>query len=185
MTIALRSPRLVLREWRDEDYEPFAALSADPHVMRFYSRPLADRAASDAWIHRMRQHNDEHGFAYWAVELPEAAGLIGAVGMSRVSSPGLPFAPAVEIGWRLAPAYWRRGYAVEAARAVLDDAFGRLGLEEIVAFTVPANEGSRRVMERLGMTRNNSDDFDRPSLPEGHALRRHVLYRIRRGRPHP
>jgi RimJ/RimL family protein N-acetyltransferase len=104
--------------------------------------------------------------------------LIGAIGLSRVRE--LPFAPAVEIGWRLAPAYWGRGYATEAARAVLDDGFGRLGLAEIVAFTVPANRRSWRVMERLGMTRDSADDFDRPRFPEGHPLRRNVLYRIRR-----
>jgi RimJ/RimL family protein N-acetyltransferase len=180
VTIALRTPRLLLREWRDEDREPFAAMWADPEVMRFYFAPLGDRAASDAWIDRMRWHNDKHGFAYWAVELPEGAGFIGAVGLTRVLSPDFPFAPAVEIGWRLARAHWCFGYATEAARAVLDDGFGRLGLSEIVAFTLPVNERSRRVMQRLGMTRDPADDFDHPRVPDGHPMRHHVLYRISR-----
>ena len=179
MAVALHTPRLMLREWRDDDREPFAAICADPEVRRYYYRPPADRAASDAWIDRMRAHNAEHGFAYWAVELPSEAPLIGAIGLSRVRSAGFPFAPAVEIGWRLAPRYWNRGYATEAARAVLDDGFGRLGLGEIVAFTLPPNERSQRVMERLGMTRDPKGDFEHPGVPEGHEMRRHVLYRIR------
>jgi RimJ/RimL family protein N-acetyltransferase len=176
MVVALRTPRLLLREWRDDDRDPFAAMCADPEVMRYYP-PKPDRAASDAWVARMRARNEEHGFAYWAVDLP-GAGLIGAIGMSRVRT--LPFAPAVEIGWRLARTYWGRGYATEAARAVIDDGFGRLGFDEIVAFTVPANQRSWRLMERLGMTRDPADDFDHPSRPEGDPLRRHILYRLRR-----
>jgi RimJ/RimL family protein N-acetyltransferase len=182
VAIALRTPRLLLREWRDDDREPFAAMCADPDLMRYYYRPPADRVATDAWIDRMRRHNGEHGFAYWAVELPGDAGLIGAIGLTRVRSPDFRFAPAVEIGWRLARSHWGRGYATEAAHAVLDDGFGRLGLAEIVSFTVPANSRSWRVMERLGMTREPTDDFDHPSVPEGHELRRCVLYRLHRGR---
>src|SRR5437764_1367293 len=100
--------------------------------------------------------------------------------MTRVRSPGFPFAPAVEIGWRLTRAYWGQGYATEAARAALDDGFGRLGLDEIVAFTLPINQRSRRVMERLGMSRDPVDDFEHPGVPEGHQMRRHVLYRLHR-----
>jgi RimJ/RimL family protein N-acetyltransferase len=180
VAVELLTPRLLLREWRDDDREPFAAMCADPEIQRYYFQPPADRAACDAWIDRMRRHNAEHGFAYWAVELPGEAGLIGAIGLTRVRSPGYPFAPAVEIGWRLTRAYWGQGYATEAARAVLDDGFGRLALDEIVAFTLPANERSRRVMERLGMRRDPTGDFEHPGVPEGHAMRRHVLYRIRR-----
>lgn len=93
-----------------------------------------------------------------------------------------PVAPAVEAAWRLARRYWGKGYASEAASAVIDDGFGRLGLDEIVAFTVPANLASRRVMERLRMTRDPAEDFDlnHPRTPPGHELRRHVLYRLRR-----
>ncbi len=177
MAVALRTPRLLLREWRDSDREPFATMLADPEVQRYFYQPPADRPATDAWVERMRRHNDEHGFAYWAVELPEEAALIGAIGLSRVRF--LPCAPAVEIGWRLARPYWGHGYATEAAQAVLDDGFCRLGLDEIVAFTLPDNTLSWRVMGRLGMSRDPDDDFDHPGVPEGHPMRRHVLYRIR------
>jgi len=180
VALALRTPRLILREWRDEDAGPFAALSADPAVME-HLLPHPDRAASDLWIATMRSHQNVHGFAYWAVELPGEAGFIGAVGVDRVPFEA-HFTPVVEIGWRLARAYWGSGYAVEAARAALDDGFGRLGLDEIVAFTVAANRRSWRVMERLGMTHDPADDFDHPRLPEGHRLRRNMLYRIRRQR---
>lgn len=178
MAIALHTPRLLLRQWCDDDCVPFAAMSADPDVMR-HLLPFADRSASDRWIASMRTRCDGHGFAYLAVEIP-GQGFIGAVGLNRVAHPDFPFAPAVEIGWRLARPYWGNGYATEAARAVLDDGFGRLQLAEIVAFTVPANGRSRRLMRRLGMRRDPADDFDHPAVPAGHALRRHVLYRIRR-----
>jgi RimJ/RimL family protein N-acetyltransferase len=151
-------------EWRDDDREPFASISADPAITAWLPGQ-ANRTASDAWIDGMRRLHDEHGLGYWAVELPGEASLIGAIGMSRVRN--LPFAPAVEIGWRLARAYWGRGYATEAARAVIDDGFGRLGLAEIVAFTTSANRNSRRVMERLGMTRNPAEDFGPSALPGG------------------
>jgi ribosomal-protein-alanine N-acetyltransferase len=180
MPFSLRTPRLVLREWRDADREPFAAMSADPEVMAMLL-PFPDRAAGDAWIARMRAHCDRYGFCQWAVEIPGEASLIGAVGLNWVSH-RTAFTPAVEIGWRLARAYWGRGYAFEAAKAALDDGFGRLGLAEIVAYTVPANRRSWRLMERLGMHRDPSEDFDHPACPTGHPLRRHVLYRLRRPR---
>ncbi len=133
MTISLRTSRLLLREWRDTDCEPFAAISADPEVMEFMVPPLLDRAASDAWIAGTRAHWAEHGFGYWAIELPGEAELIGAAGLHVVPFPA-SFPPIV-IGWRLARPYWGRGYAVEAARAAMDDGFGSLGLDEIVAFS--------------------------------------------------
>ena len=83
--------------------------------------------------------------------------------------------------WRLAPAHWGQGYALEAARAAIDDGFGRIGLGEIVAYTVPANRASRQIMARLGMTCDPAEDFDHPSRPEGDPLRRHVLYRLKSG----
>ena len=114
------------------------------------------------------------------MELPGETPLIGAIGLTRVLLPDFAFAPAVEIGWRLLPSHWGRGYALEAARAVLDDGFGRLGLSEIVAFTVPANHRSWGLMERLGMQRDADHDFDHPRVPKGHPLLRHILYRVRR-----
>ena len=87
--------------------------------------------------------------------------------------------PRVEVGWRIAYEHWDKGIATEGARAALDAAFGELGLPEVVSFTVKGNTRSRRVMERLGMRHDPREDFDHPRLPEGHPLRRHVLYRIR------
>lgn len=173
---ALCTPRLVLRLWRDEDLAPFAALNADAAVMEHLPGVLS-REESDAMVARLRHGFDERGFGLWAVEAP-GEGLIGFAGLS-VPRFVAPFMPAVEVGWRLARAAWGKGYATEAARAALNDGFQRVGLREIVSFTVPANTRSRRVMERLGMTHAEADDFDHPVFPEGHRLRRHVLYRVR------
>lgn len=171
----IRTPRLLLREWRDEDLPAFAAMNADPVVMEFFPGPL-DRGMSDAFAARIREHFDRHGFGLWALEAVGVAEFLGFVGLS-VPRFEARFTPCVEVGWRLARAYWGRGYATEAAGACLDFGFDRLGLAEVVSFTVPANVRSRAVMERLGMTHSPADDFDHPSLPDGHPLRRHVLYR--------
>lgn len=170
MTAALRTSRLLLRQWRDEDVAAFAELSADPAVME-YLLPLP------GWAARKRAHWAEHGFGQWVVEIPGEASFVGAVGLETVSYEA-HFTPAVEVAWRLAQKYWGKGYATEAARAALSYGFQQLRLEEIVAITVPANWRSRRVVERLGMTRAFEDDFDHPRLPEG-PLKRHVLYRLR------
>jgi RimJ/RimL family protein N-acetyltransferase len=113
----------------------------------------------------------------WAVEVPGGAEFIGFVGLLEPSFDEA-FTPCVEIGWRLAAPSWGRGYAPEAARAALAHGFDRLGLDEIVSFTVPANANSRRVMEKLGMRHDPADDFDHPNLAEGDPMRRHVLYRL-------
>jgi ribosomal-protein-alanine N-acetyltransferase len=137
------------------------------------------RDESDALAGRFEAHLDRHGFGLWALEIVDVAPFAGFVGLSV---PGFDahFTPCVEIGWRLAAEHWGRGYATEAARAVLAFGFASLGLREIVSFTVPANSRSRRVMEKIGMVRSAADDFDHPRLPEGHRLRRHVLYRVTR-----
>jgi len=126
---------------------------------------------------RYRNAGCEHGFGQWVVELPGATSFLGVVGLETVSYQA-HFTPAVEVAWRLARPFWDRGYATESARAAVDYGFDELGLREIVALTVPANQRSRRVMERLGMTRAPEDDFDHPRVPEG-PLKRHVLYRLR------
>ncbi|MGH7046690.1 MAG: GNAT family N-acetyltransferase [Stellaceae bacterium] len=176
MAVSLRTPRLVLREWRDADLAPFAAMSADPAVMEFL-RPLTKAGSAEAWAARAREHWRAHGFGQWVVEIPGKASFVGVVGLAQIPYEA-HFTPAVEIAWRLARAYWGQGYASEAARAALDYGFANLGLAEIVAVTVPANRRSRAVMERLGMTRDPVDDFDHPNTPEG-PLKRHVLYRLR------
>ena len=178
----LHTSRLVLRAWCDEDLLAFAALNADPAVMEFMPGRL-DRAGSDAMVDRFRAAWEEHGFGVWAVEAPGVSPFVGCVGFA-VPRFQAAFTPCVEILWRLASVHWGRGYATEAARAALAFGFDTLGLPEIVAFTVPANRPSRAVMERLGMrTRSPADDFDHPGLPEGHPLRRHVLYRLPRPTP--
>lgn len=171
----LRTERLLLRQWRDDDLDAFAALNADPEVMRHFPRTLS-RAESDTLASRQRTLIAERGWGLWAVEAPE--GFVGFVGLSEPRFEA-HFTPAVEVGWRLARRGWRKGYATEAARSVIAFGFGELGLEEIVSFTYAGNERSRGVMQRLGMTHDPADDFEHPLLPEGDPLRRHVLYRLR------
>jgi RimJ/RimL family protein N-acetyltransferase len=175
----LRTERLYLRRWRATDHEPFAALNADPRVMEYFPAPLSPEE-SEALTSRIEGHFEQHGFGVWAVEITGTAPFAGFIGLS-IPRFEAHFTPCVEIGWRLASEYWGCGYATEGARATVAFGFEQLCLSEIVSFTVPGNLRSRRVMERLGMTRNLADDFDHPALPEGHSLRRHVLYRI--GRP--
>jgi len=174
----LQTERLRLRRWRDSDRAPFAALNADPVVME-HMPSLLDRARCDDWVDRIEEHFDSRGFGLWAVEVPRVADFVGFVGI-QVPSFEADFTPCVEIGWRLARAHWGRGYATEGARAALAFGFEEVGLDEIVAFTVPANQRSQRVMEKLGMRRSPAEDFDHPRMPEGHRLRRHILYRIAR-----
>jgi ribosomal-protein-alanine N-acetyltransferase len=137
------------------------------------------RAESDGLVDRIEAAFEERGFALWAVEVTGDGGFAGFVGLAPVTFEA-PFVPAVEVGWRLARERWGRGYATEAARAVVGFGFDAVGLDEIVSFTVPANVRSWSVMERLGMTRDPGDDFDHPVIPPGHPLRRHVLYRLPR-----
>jgi RimJ/RimL family protein N-acetyltransferase len=170
----IRTPRLILRDWRDSDLAPFAALNADPYVMRFM-RGVLTPGESDAYVARVRAHIACYGFGQWAVEAPGVADFIGAVGLMWMPFEA-SFTPAVEVAWRLHQPYWGNGYATEAARAAVEDGFARLGLRQIVAITALPNVPSQRVMQRLGMQR--SLEFDHPLLEQGHALRRHVLYRI-------
>jgi RimJ/RimL family protein N-acetyltransferase len=174
----IRTARLLLRQWRDEDLEPFAELNADAETMRFFPSPQS-RAESDALAERARRHIEDEGWGLWAVEVHGGAGFVGFVGLARPSFEE-HFTPAVEVGWRLARGHWGRGYATEAARAAVAFGFEELALDEIVSFTSPFNEPSWRVMERLGMTHDPADDFEHPRVPAGHPLRAHVLYRLPR-----
>jgi RimJ/RimL family protein N-acetyltransferase len=173
----LETRRLLLRRWRNSDHEPFAAMNSDPRVMQFLPAVLS-RAESNRLADRIEAHFEKHGLGLFAAELRSERAFIGFVGLS-VPDFGAPFTPCVEIGWRIAAAYWNQGLATEGAKSVLAYAFDSLHLDEIVSFTPPANLPSRRVMEKIGMTRTPEDDFDHPKLPAGHPLRRHVLYRIR------
>jgi ribosomal-protein-alanine N-acetyltransferase len=174
----LPTDRLVLRQWRDDDREPFAAMSADPEVMRYFPR-LLTREESDALIENQGLLLELRGWGLWAVEVAGGAPFIGFVGLAEPQFDA-HFTPCVEVGWRLAREHWGHGYATEAARAVVACAFDQLELDEIVALTTSANVRSRRVMERLGMTHDPADDFEHPLVPPGHPIRPHVLYRLRR-----
>jgi RimJ/RimL family protein N-acetyltransferase len=165
---------VLLRQWRDDDREPFAALNADPEVMRYFPSTMS-REQSDAFVDWASGLIDERGWGLWAVEVVGGAPFVGVVGLNEPT-----FVPdTVEVSWRLARGHWGHGYATEAAREAVRFGFDEIGLDEIVALTVPANTPSRRVMERLGMTRDPADDFDHPNVPDG-PLKRHVLYRLRR-----
>lgn len=174
----IETERLLLRPWRDDDREPFAALNADPEVMEFFPAPLV-REESDALVTRIRGHFDEHGYGLWALEVRNSGRFAGFTGLLQQTFPA-HFTPAVEVGWRLDRRAWGRGYASEAARAAITHGFDEVGLDEIVSMTAIANTRSRRVMERIGMSHDPDDDFDHPYVADGSPLRRHVLYRIRR-----
>jgi RimJ/RimL family protein N-acetyltransferase len=169
-----RTARLLLRQWRESDRVPFAALNADEETMRFLGGPVT-RAVSDGYVNRTCAQWESDGFGKWAVELVETGAFIGTLGLQRVRFDAA-FTPAVEIAWRMTRAFWGRGLATEAARAAVDYGFQELGLSEIIAMTVPANRASRAVMERLGM--GYVGEFDHPLLPPENPLQRHVLYRL-------
>ena len=178
----LITERLTLRRWRAEDRRPFAAMNSDPAVMEFLPGQLTAEQ-SDAFADRSDALFDQVGYGLWAVEVRGAEPFVGYVGLrpfSQDDPTALPFAPGVEIGWRLAYGVWGRGYAPEGARACLEFGFTHVGLEEIVSFTSVVNERSQRVMEKIGLHRDPADDFDHPRLTEDCPLFRHVLYRLRR-----
>jgi RimJ/RimL family protein N-acetyltransferase len=172
----MRTDRLILVEWKDEHRRLFAELNADPETMSFFPTVLS-REASDLLVERFQSEFRDVGYCPWAVELASTRAFIGFVGLHTVPDE-LPFAPNVEIGWRLNRSYWGHGYATEAATASLRYAFDELALSEIVSFTSALNVRSRRVMERIGMSRDQAGDFEHPFLPEDEWLRPHVLYRV-------
>ena len=174
----IETARLVLREWRQSDHEPFAAMLADPAVMRFLGPPQ-DRATADFHVGRQTAHLDTHGFTFWVVEGREDAAFLGFCGLRHVELPGAPINDEVEIGWRLRRTAWGSGYAHEAATASLADGFAK-GLHRIVAYTVAANARSWGLMERLGMIRRPDLDFDHPRLAADDPLRPHIVYTAER-----
>lgn len=169
----LRTERLLLRNWKDSDYAPFAAMNADPQVMEFFPK-LLTREESDAMIDRIRNGIQENGFGWWAVEIPGVTDFAGFIGLSRPKFEA-HFTPCIEIGWRLAKAFHGNGYATEGALACLDFGFHELKQEEILSFTAVPNKPSQRVMQKIGMT--FAGEFDHPMLEKGHWLQRHVLYK--------
>jgi ribosomal-protein-alanine N-acetyltransferase len=175
--IELATSRLALRQWCEGDRAPFAALNADPVVMEYFPATLS-RAQSDALAERCVEHLQRDGYGLWALEVRTSHEFIGFVGLA-VPGWDATFTPCTEIGWRLARSAWGQGYATEAAREALATAFGPADLDEVVSFAATGNLRSQHVMQRIGMTRDPSEDFDHPLVPDG-PLRRHVLYRLKR-----
>lgn len=172
--MTLQGLRVTLRPWRADDIEPFAAMNADPRVMQFLPALLSrDEAAQ--MIARAQGAIEERGWGMWALDVGDRCIGFTGLGIPRFDA---PFVPCVEVGWRLAHDAWGHGYATEAARLAVRHGFDELHLEEIVSYTTVNNLRSRRVMERLGMTRDPADDFLHPRLV-GHPLQPHVLYRLR------
>jgi RimJ/RimL family protein N-acetyltransferase len=171
--LRLETPRLILRRWQESDREPFYRINSDPRVMEFFPACLTHEE-SDALIAMAEAHFETHGFGPFAAELRSSGELAGFVGLFIPSFEAY-FTPCVEIGWRLAARFWNQGLATEGAKAVLELAFGPLALPDVVSFTTVANRPSRRVMEKIGL--EYEGEFDHPGLPDGHFLRRHVLYR--------
>jgi RimJ/RimL family protein N-acetyltransferase len=180
--MTLETPRLLLRAWREPDREAFAAMNADPVVMRFFAAPLS-RTESDQAIDRYNRQLARDGFTMFAAELRGTGALTGRlagiIGIQTVPFviPNVP-QPAVEIGWRLTRAAAGQGLATEGARALVDFAFHELGLPRLIAITLPINRPSRRVMEKLGMTHHPELSFDHPRIPAGHPYQRHILYQL-------
>jgi RimJ/RimL family protein N-acetyltransferase len=174
----LLTDRLLLREWRSSDRGAFATMNSDPAVMEFLG-PLLTALESNALVDRFEREFTERGFCPWAVESRSSGEFLGFVGLHEVPE-YLPFAPAVEVGWRLAAPHWGRGFATEAARASLRFAFESVGLDEVVSMTAVHNLRSRRLMERIGMSNDRADDFEHPKVRDP-ELASHVLYRLRHG----
>ncbi len=172
----VRTHRLLMRRWRDSDRAPFAALNADPEVMRYFPAPL-DRAASDALVDRIEARFVEQGFGLWALEVVETGAFIGFTGLNPMPD-GVPGSGGLEVGWRLARDAWGRGYAGEAARAALQVALLGVRLPEVWSMTAVLNEASQAVMRRIGMIEHAR--FEHPAVPPGHPVRPHVLYRTDR-----
>ena len=176
----IETDRLILRNWREEDRNPFAALNADPRVMEFFPKVLTSDE-SNTFLEKVTRHHDKHGFTFFAVEEKVSGRFIGMTGLATLGE-NMPMAPGVEVGWRLAFDHWGQGFATEAASAALDFGFSTLGLDDIVSFTARQNERSYRVMEKIGMMREEKGDFQHPNLPLDHWLSWHVLYRVRKQR---
>ena len=174
----LETKRLQLRQWCAADTRPFAAMNADPVVMKFFPTVLSAEE-SNSHVQRLSTAIAERGWGLWAIELKETREFIGFTGLNIPFFSALPFYPCTEIGWRLGTKYWGRGYATEAAEVALQFAFENLALPEVVAFTPVANLRSAAVMQRLGM-RDTGQNFLHPAIPSGHQLQEHLLYKITR-----
>lgn len=175
----IRTDRLILRNWEGRDRDLFHRINSDEQVMEFF--PFRrNRAEADARLDLFRADIEKDGFGWTAAEIAATGQCIGFVGLSHCDLPFLP-AGTIEIGWRLAPEFWGKGYVTEAAKAWLAFGFETLGLDEIVSFAVSDNHRSTAVMERIGMTADPRRDYDHPRVPDTHPhLKRHVFYVLKR-----
>jgi RimJ/RimL family protein N-acetyltransferase len=173
----IETARLILRDWREEDVEPFLRHTNTPAVMRWLGG-VRTRAEQDESIGRLMRWQAERGFTFWVIERKADGALLGFCGLKIADTPGSPIEGLYEIGWRLREDVWGGGYAKEAAIASLDFAFGTLGADKVVAITFPGNEASWGLMERLGMTRRPELDYDDERFP---ALNPTIVYDIRPG----
>jgi len=173
--VELRTDRLILRQWKKEDFPLFAKINADPVVMEYYPNILREDE-SNAMANKLEALISERSWGFWAVETIKEHKFVGFVGLHKPTYE-LPVTPCVEVGWRLGREYWRNGYATEAAEASLNFAFEELGLNEVYSFTPISNKKSWSVMRRLNME-DTGNNFEHPMIPENHPLREHVLYKI-------
>ncbi|HAT8341961.1 TPA: GNAT family N-acetyltransferase [Legionella pneumophila] len=174
----LETERLFLRTFQENDVESLIAISQDQKVMQFFPA-IPTREETIAFIDRIIAHQEEKNFSLYAAEFKNTDEMIGFVGLFTATFQA-HFTPAIEIGWRLSSKHWNKGYATEAAKAVLDYAFRKLNLDEVVSFTSVLNKPSIRVMQKIGLHTNLEDNFDNPKVPSGSPLIDHVLYRLKR-----
>lgn len=175
--VHLETERITLREWLPQDVAAFARMNSDPLIMEYFPRVLNEETTVRL-INRFQEHFDKYGFGMYALEHKETKSFMGFAGISHVRDL-FPFAPAVEMAWRLEYEYWGKGFATEAARAIISYAFNNLELKELVAFSVYDNARAIHMMEKLGLKHDKKGDFDYPKLPSGHPLGCHVLYRLK------
>ncbi len=172
----IATPRLILRTWQKQDAEAYYQINQDPDVIAWLRGSLT-LPEVNAFMAAANQHQQQHGYTLWAVELEKTGELIGFIGLNYTDWKSA-FTPAIEIGWRLGSQHWGKGYATEGATAALNHGFNTMELKEIVSFTVPANVRSIRVMEKIGLQRDVNGDFAHPKLPADHRLSQHILYRL-------
>lgn len=176
----LRTRRLTLRQFRDSDTAVMASISADERVMTHFPKPI-NLNETELMIQKIHTHHQLHGYSLYAVEITDSSTFIGFVGLhspSFIIPHFIPKAlPIMEIAWRLAFDHWSKGYATEAAHAVLKHGFSDCNLKEIIAFTTKNNKPSRHVMKKIGLTHDEKNDFMHPGLDDTCALKPHVLYR--------
>lgn len=171
----IETERLILRPFRDADRDAWAAMNADPEVMRHFAETLT-REQADALIDRVNASIAEKGVGFWALERKSDGRFLGFAGLNCIGHAHLPIFGQWEVGWRLARHAWGHGYATEAGGAALAHGFGKMGFPRILAYTAVTNTPSEAVMQRLGMQRAAELDFEHPLVPEGSPIRPHIVY---------